>query len=248
MRQLRIAVLALIGLVSACGGDDSDNPGGGTGGSGGTSATGGTGGTGETGGTGGTSETGGQGGSGGIPDMSCSFTASGVATPEAGEAFAVDLQKSDNVQVIKGHGISAVNFLRFEGLYASDTMLDKNYLGVEYSLLIDILDTEDTYLEPGQYNTLGSKGAVLTIKYEEGMWHTFNLEVDTANGDFVEVEEGTHESSEDTPVPQIKSAYQLSFVSYTDMNATTVPATGSLTGRLDGYFSVHQDSAGTYAE
>lgn len=247
MRQLRIAALALIGLVSACGGDDSDdNPGGGTGGTGGSFATGGTGGG--TSGTGGTSETGGQGGTGGVPDMSCSFTASGVATPEAGEAFTVDLQKSDNVQVIKGHGISAVNFLRFEGLYASDTMLEKSYLGVEYSLLIDILDTEDTYLEPGQYNTLGDKGAVLTIKYDEGMWHTFNLEVNAANGDFVEVEEGTVEASEDTPLPQLKASYQLSFVSYMDMNATTVPATGSLTGRLDGYFSVHQDSAGTYAE
>lgn len=244
MKQLSSTALALalMGIVCACGGDDDGtSPGGAAG-----SSTGGSGGAGATGGTGG-ENLGGSGG--GTPDTSSSFTAKGVGSIEGGKTVSVDLQKGDSIQVINGRdGQSAISFSRFEGLYASDLQLEKSYLGVEYSLLIDILDTEDTSLTPGQYNTLGGKGAVLMLRYEEGMWHTFHLVVDTANGDFVEIEEGSHDSNADEPVPHLKASYKLSFSSYTDMNATTVPATGSLTGRFDGFFTAHQDSSAEYAE
>lgn len=247
MNHLRITTFALMGLVFACGGDDNTNsPGGATGGTAGSGDSGGISGKGGTGG----SEHGGeqQGGGGGAPDLSSSFTASGTATPASGEPFTIELDKNKVVEVVQGHGYSAVNFTRFEGLWASDIQLAKSYLGVEYSLLIDILDTKETALVPGQYNDLGSKGAVLTIKYDAGMWHTFHLVVDKSKGDYVRIEEGTQESSEANPLPHIKAAYQLSFKSYMDMSATTIPASGSLTGRLDGFFSVHQDSSATYAE
>lgn len=248
MRQLwtLTGIALMAGVTVACGSDDESSSSGGSGGSGGT----GSGGVnvGGSSGTGGVSGTGGTAGSGGGDTDTCNstFTATGTATPAAGDPIEVSLDESEigGIEVVSGGGGN----LRFEALYASDMPLEKAYMGPDYGLLIDILDAQGNSLEPVVYDELGNHGATLSIKYEAGMWHQFTLEFDSDNGDFVEIEEGSTPLTEIVVNPQIKAAYQLTFTSYTDMTGNTVDATGTLTGRFDGCYTRHNDASGKYTE
>jgi hypothetical protein len=243
MNKVWIAsIMALAGALAACGsdGDGSSSTGGGAG-SGGSNV-------GGSGGSGG-SDFGGSGGTGGSDDpYAChsTFTATGTATPATGDPVEVNLNEADGVQVVSGDSGNT----RFEALYASDMPLAKDYMGPDYKLLIDVLDDDDANrgLEPRKDTVLGSHGAYLSVKYDEGFWHMFTLELDPANGDYVEIEEGTTDLSEVIPSPQIKASYQLSFKTYKDMGGTEVEATGTLTGRFDGCYSRHNDESGEYLE
>ncbi len=244
MNKVWIAsIMALAGALAACGSDDggSSSTGGGAG-SGGSNV-----GGGGSGGSGG-SDFGGSGGTGGSDDpYAChsTFTATGTATPAAGEPIEVNLEEADGVQVVSGDSGNT----RFEALYASDMPLEKDYMGPDYKLLIDVLDDDDANrgLEPRKDTVLGSHGAYLSVKYDEGFRHTFTLELDPANGDYVEIEEGTTSLSEVVPAPQLKASYQLSFKTYQEDGAQ-VETTGTLTGRFDGCYSRHNDSSGKYLE
>jgi hypothetical protein len=242
MNKVWIAsTMALAAALAACGSDDggSSSTGGGAG-SGGSNI-------GGSGGSGG-SDFGGSGGTGGSDDpYAChsTFTAKGTATPATGDPIEVNLNEADGVQVVSGDSGNT----RFEALYASDMPLEKDYMGPDYQLLIDVLDDDDANrgLEPRKDTVLGSHGAYLSVKYDEGFWHMFTLELDPANGDYVEIEEGTTDLSEVIPAPQIKASYQLSFKTYQE-DGTEVEATGTLTGRFDGCYFRHNDEGGKYLE